>query len=197
MGWVTHKHSLLADRAHSGNWYSTAFDTNRQFMHIRPYIDQDLPALHQINKMGEPGVGAVCAGELSDIIGMGRCLVATDTSGLPIGFILLLEPGTAYASPNYKWFDTTYAGTKTRCVYVDRIAIHAHAQGVGLGTQLYSAAFASCTGRFDCIVCEVNTLPPNPGSLRFHKRLGFVEVGHQVFTPGIKAVVYLERPLRS
>ena len=79
--------------------------------------------------------------------------------------------------------------------YVDRIAIDAPARGQRIGEALYQAVFAVCAGRYDAIGCEVNRLPPNPGSLRFHKRLGFEEVGGQAFVPGEKEVIYLERKL--
>ena len=58
-----------------------------------------------------------------------------------------------------------------------------------------SAAFGVSAEWYDTIGCEVNRLPPNPGSLRFHKRLGFFEVGGQVFVTGEKEVIYLERGL--
>lgn len=164
-------------------------------MQIRPYLKRDLTALHHINIAGEPGVGAVTEAELAEIISMGACCVAIDADDAPCGFLLVLGPGTAYKSPNYKWFEARHQAAKTTFIYVDRIAIAAAAQGLGLGAQLYHAAFAQYANSVDCIACEVNTNPPNPGSVRFHKRLGFIEVGTQEFAPGKKAVVYLERPL--
>jgi hypothetical protein len=47
----------------------------------------------------------------------------------------------------------------------------------------------------DEIGCEVNTAPPNPGSQRFHTRLGFVGIGEQIFEAGSKSVRYYSRPL--
>ena len=32
---------------------------------------------------------------------------------------------------------------------------------------------------YDSILCEVNIIPPNPGSIRFHKRFDFEECGSQ------------------
>jgi len=34
------------------------------------------------------------------------------------------------------------------------------------------------------LTCEVNLNPPNLGSIRFHKRIGFSEVGQQDSKPG-------------
>jgi predicted GNAT superfamily acetyltransferase len=38
----------------------------------------------------------------------------------------------------------------------------------------------------------VNRLPPSPGSLHFHKRFGFEEIGENIFVPSEKEVLYLE-----
>jgi len=34
-------------------------------------------------------------------------------------------------------------------------------------------------------LCEVNIMPPNPGSIRFHKRFDFEECGSQFTEAGI------------
>ena len=164
-------------------------------MTIRAYRSSDLTHLLQINQAGEPGVGAVSLTELQEIIAVGTCLVAVESSDQPIGFILLVPPNSRYHSQNYQWFEARRASVGSEFIYVDRIAIAAEGQERGLGKALYEAAFAAFEGHSSVITCEVNTEPPNPGSLRFHKRLGFVEIGQQVFDPGKKAVVYLERPL--
>jgi predicted GNAT superfamily acetyltransferase len=112
--------------------------------------------------------------------------------GQPVGFLNLVPPGTAaYTSDNLRWFEARGGNVN----YVDRIAIGARARGQRIGEALYQAAFAACAGRYDAIGCEVNHLPPNPGSLRFHKRLGFEEVGGRAFVPGEKEVMYLERKI--
>lgn len=159
-------------------------------MPTRPYTPSDLPALHAINVAGEPGVGAVTAAELGAIIEEGDCLISVNASDDPLGFLLTLGPEAGYASPNYEWFASRYESF----VYVDRIAIAGEARGQGLGGMLYDAAFARFAGKALLMGCEVNVAPPNPGSMRFHRRLGFDEVGHQSFAED-KAVAYLARRL--
>ena len=159
---------------------------------VRAYTPADLPALHAINEQGVPGVSRETAASLGRWLSLSECLVAVDESGAPLGFLNLVPPGTAaYTSPNLRWFEARGGNVN----YVDRIAIDAAARGQRIGKALYEAAFAACAGRYDAIGCEVNRLPPNPGSLRFHRRLGFVEVGRQAFVPGEKEVIYLERGL--
>ena len=164
-------------------------------MTIRPYRESDLPGLHAINIDCVPGVGAATRDELAEIIALSTCFVTTDRGDTPLGFITLLRPGVyAYDSPNLRWFERYVASAKTSLIYVDRIALSPSARGKRLGEALYKTAFehfADC----DEIGCEVNTAPPNPGSHRFHQRLGFSKIGEQVFDPGAKSVAYYVRPL--
>ena len=159
---------------------------------IRPYTSEDLPHLHAINEQGVPGVSRESQETLACWIGLSECLVAQDQGGVPVGFLTLIPPGTsAYPSANLRWFEARGGNLN----YVDRIAVDPAARGHRIGEQLYRTAFASCVGQYDCLGCEVNRLPPNPGSLRFHQRLGFIEVGGQTYIPGQKEVIYLERKL--
>ncbi len=161
-------------------------------MPVRPFRAADLPALHAINEAGTPGVSRETPETLAEIIGLSECLVAETPSGDPLGFLTLVPPGTAaYASLNLRWFEAL-GGNLT---YVDRIAVSPAARGQGIGEALYAAAFDLCRQSHDSIGCEVNSLPPNPGSLRFHTRLGFVQIGRQAFVPGEKEVIYLLRQL--
>lgn len=104
-----------------------------------------------------------------------------------LGFALLLRSGAAYASENYRWFEAR----SSDFLYVDRIAVADAAQNAGVGRALYAAIFerARSLGLSE-VTCEVNVSPPNPGSMRFHERLGFAEVGRQS-TKGDTIVVAL------
>jgi uncharacterized protein len=50
-------------------------------------------------------------------------------------------------------------------------------------------ALALFSTRYETFGC----LPPSPGSLRFHKRSDFGEVGENIFVPSEKQVIYMER----
>ena len=90
------------------------------------------------------------------------------------GFCITFAPNAPYDSVNYQWFQDSYSDF----VYLDRIAFDAQAQGKGIGKLLYSYIEQSMsTGVPRPLCCEVNTDPPNPGSLRFHQSIGFEEVG--------------------
>ncbi|MFM9940004.1 MAG: GNAT family N-acetyltransferase [Hyphomicrobiaceae bacterium] len=160
-------------------------------MHIRPSTSADFARLHAINQASTPGVGAVSEGELASLIGMSDLTVLAEHDGNVSGFILCLTEGTTYQSPNYLWCVVRYA-----CfAYCDRIAVAPEARGRGLGEQLYAAAFEHFAGRRAVLLCEVNLAPPNPGSLKFHERLGFRAVGEAWSDDRSKGVVYLEKRL--
>jgi uncharacterized protein len=107
-------------------------------------------------------------------------------------FLLALDETAIYDSPNYAWLKARYP----RFVYVDRIAVAAHARGRGLARILYEDLFVrAAQAGHDLIVCEVNTVPPNPGSDAFHAALGFEEVGQAVLSDRGKTVRYLARRL--
>ena len=63
-------------------------------------------------------------------------------------------------------------------VYIDRVIIGETAQGQGYGRALYEdfEAYAREHG-FTRMVCEVNTIPDNPGSHKFHHQMGFTSCG--------------------
>lgn len=102
--------------------------------------------------------------------------------------IALDERHPTYASPNYLWFRSRYP----RFVYVDRVVVAGIARGLGHARRLYEDLFRKAReAGHDLIVCEVNSMPPNPSSDAFHARLGFEEVGAATIHGGAKTVRYL------
>ena len=161
---------------------------------LRPYRDRDLDALVAVNDAAYPAVPITPAEELAELIGMSSVAVVVD-DGAAAGFVLGMPPGLAYQSENYLFFSARAREHGTTFVYVDRIVLAAHVRGRALGPQLYDAVFdeARRVGA-DEVLCEVNLEPPNPGSLAFHTRLGFVEVGRQSTKGGANVVALLAAP---
>ena len=108
-----------------------------------------------------------------------------EADGEIAAFLLAFREGASYDSPNYLWF----AGRYPAFVYVDRIVVAPSHRGGGFGALLYDdiAAFAAKTGA-PWLTCEFDIEPPNPGSKRFHERMGFREVGTQWLGGGKKRV---------
>ncbi|HEY4080131.1 MAG TPA: GNAT family N-acetyltransferase [Burkholderiaceae bacterium] len=111
--------------------------------------------------------------------------VVVENDGTIAAFLLAFREGSAYDSPNYRWF----AGRYEQFLYIDRVVVSAVQHGRGIGKQFYAdlIAFARDSGVRQ-ITCEFDLDPPNETSRRFHAALGFQEVGTQVYGPSRKQV---------
>jgi len=128
-------------------------------------------------------------GELTDLLNLAQYKKQiNDADGVLIGYAHDVE----YDHKNLKWlrarFDSFY--------YIDRIILGAAAQGKGYGRQLYADFEAQAQRRgLPRLVCEVNTRPNNPGSHKFHERLGFKPLTDVDYPDYNIAVRYYEKPL--
>lgn len=157
---------------------------------MRPVTPADLDRLVELNRAAVPAVNDIDVEEMRWLVEHAELPVAVVDAAHPdavLGFVLALRPGLDYASENYRWFSERGADF----VYVDRIVVADGHRGAGLGAALYGAVFerARALGASE-VECEVNVEPPNPGSMAFHARLGFGEVGRQS-TKGGAAIVAL------
>jgi len=145
---------------------------------IRDLTRADVHRLVELNNAASPAVPLSSADEIEALLAVSDHafgIVGTDDAALH-GFVFGLNPGSDYASENYRFFEAR----GTDHLYVDRIVVDENLRGRGIGRMLYDRVFllARADGRAE-VTCEVNVDPPNPGSLAFHSRLGFVEVGRQ------------------
>lgn len=157
---------------------------------VRTLTAADVPVLVAVNRAGVPGVNDIDEIEMATLVAAARLAVGVVDPAHPdavLGFVLGLPPGLDYASENYRWF----SARSSDFLYVDRIAVAEGYRSAGFGARLYEEVFAdaAASGAAE-VFCEVNLEPPNPGSLRFHGRMGFAEVGRQA-TKGGKVVVAL------
>ena len=160
---------------------------------IRPCTQDDVDALVAINNSGYPAVPMATAGEMLGLLSMcSLALIAQDEDGVPLGFVMAMDPGLNYASENYVFFESRFSNH----LYIDRIVLSDESRGLGLGSTLYQHVFdrARADGR-ERVTCEVNLEPPNPGSLRFHRRWGFEDVDTQPTKGGQVVVQLLQAPV--
>lgn len=158
---------------------------------IRDVDVQDLDAVLTLNQSEVPHVGSVDLQQMhwfAEHASYFRVAMKDDRLG---GFLVGLRPGTSYGSPNYRWFSDRYA----EFAYVDRVAIAGFARRFGLASRLYDDFAAAMPDSVGIMTCEVNIQPPNESSLRFHRRLGFRQVGSQFTEGGDKEVAMLAREL--
>lgn len=140
---------------------------------IRPRAPGDDDRVRAINAANVPEVGPLDDARLVLFSASAPHFDVVELDGEVVGIFVGLAEGSDYASPNYRWF----AARHERFAYVDRIALVPAARGLGVGDEVYARfeAWAAATGR--SVVCaEVNVEPPNPRSLRFHERRGYVAV---------------------
>ncbi|ONI89310.1 hypothetical protein ALI144C_05015 [Actinosynnema sp. ALI-1.44] len=129
-----------------------------------------------MNNAAVPNVNEATEAELAALIEMSGLTVALEEDDALLGFVLTLPPGVDYPSENYRFFSERY----DQFIYVDRIVVSDGARNRGIGAKLYDLIGEHAAEHgIPRVLCEVNLEPPNPGSLRFHKRLGFAEVGQQ------------------
>ena len=160
---------------------------------VRELTHADLDVVVEINNAGDPAVPVATREELERLFEMSSYRrAALDSGGNLVGFALALDPGADYDSENYVFFESRFDNH----LYIDRIVLADAARGLGLGTALYEDlfAFARAEGR-QTVTCEVNLDPPNPGSLRFHRRFGFEDVDTQATKGGQVVVQLLQAPL--
>lgn len=148
--------------------------------------------VRRVNVANEPEVGPLDVNRLALFASAAarfRVVVVDDEI---VGVFVGLTEDLDYDSPNYCWFSERHASF----AYVDRIALRPAVRGLGCADALYEEfeAWARQTGR--PVVCaEVNTNPPNPRSLRFHERRGFVVVDEIAPYGGEERVAMVEKLL--
>ena len=142
-------------------------------MELRALSFDDVEAMWTINEQGLPGTGQVSRQELRDLLTLSILPIGAFQEEKMFGFVICLPPRTAYGSLNYAWFNERFDSF----IYVDRIAVLESHRNKGVGTKLYERVVAYSQENNIPIAAEVNVEPPNPGSMRFHHRFGFEEVG--------------------
>jgi predicted GNAT superfamily acetyltransferase len=159
---------------------------------IRPRSPADDDRVRAINADNVPHVGPLDEDRLSLFAATAPHFDVVEADGEVVGIFVGLVEGSTYASPNYRWF----AGRHDRFAYVDRIALEPAVRGLGVADALYGRfeRWASETGR--PVVCaEVNVEPPNPRSMRFHARRGYVAVAEVAPYGTDERVAMVERAL--
>jgi predicted GNAT superfamily acetyltransferase len=143
---------------------------------VRGGIPDDFDAIWAINAEGQPGVSPFSEAELTMLLNdSGHVVVTIDEDGEQVaGYCVMYRSDEAYDGEEFGWFRTRYPAF----LYIDQIAIAGRYRRAGVGTLLYGAVAQEARAQgHPALACEVNVVPPNPTSLTFHKRMGFMEVG--------------------
>ena len=152
--------------------------------HILKTNTIDLPHIHNLNQGALPAVSSITINDMTQFLEMADYFRVIKIKNNIAGFLIALTPGKDYHSPNYKWFEKKY----TQFMYIDRIVIDPSFQGMGLGRAFYDDLKIFSQRYTPIITCEVNLKPKNEGSLLFHKKYGFEQMGTQETDGGKKEV---------
>ena len=159
---------------------------------VRDIEIADLARVLEINNANTPGVSELTFAELElDLHSSLHALAIDNELGEVCAFCITFDPDAPDAGDNHRWFVERYKSF----VYLDRIAIDSNHQNRGLGALLYQSVEQRMlkSAEHSLLCCEVNLEPPNPGSLRFHQRIGFTEVGQSIQEYANYRVSYLSK----
>ena len=155
---------------------------------ISPTVTSHLPTIVKINQEALPAVSGVTLMDMEHFLSIVDYFRTLQLDDIIAGFLIALTPGKDYHSPNYKWFEKKFDSF----MYVDRIVIDPAYQSNGLGWAFYNNLRDFTRGGSPRITCEVNLRPPNEGSIIFHEKYGFRQVGKQETEGGKKEVSLME-----
>jgi predicted GNAT superfamily acetyltransferase len=156
---------------------------------MRDIAEADFPAVLELNLESEQFLSPLSRERLESLLKQSAYHKVLEEDGRVVAFILTFCSEAAYDSPNFLWFKDRYSSF----LYIDRLVVRDGFRNKGLGKMLYRDLIAFCRERnLPRITCEVDVVPPNPVSLRFHRHHGFREVGSQWLYDGKKQVSLME-----
>ncbi len=137
---------------------------------IRDYEPADAAQVLALNAACQPDVGPMDDAKLAAFTEWAPYFRVVEVQQIIVGLLIGLDHEAPYGSPNYGWF----VEKLDRFAYIDRIAIDESQRGRGWGPALYRdfEQWAVTTG-LPQLCAEVNVVPPNPRSVRFHELYGF------------------------
>jgi predicted GNAT superfamily acetyltransferase len=155
---------------------------------IRNIEVNDFEIITRINELVVESMSPMDTDRLKELLGFCEYSKAAIIENEIAGFILAMKEGSKYPNKNYEWFSRRYE----RFLYIDRIAINPSQERKGIGTLLYNNLFEYSKSKgFEYVVCEINVIPPNDQSLKFHRKFGFSEVGQQELANGKRVSMQL------
>lgn len=154
-------------------------------MELRNYKPGDIDRILELNEESVHFLSPLTKEKLKRLIGQSEMLSVIEVDGRVEAFVLTITEGKDYDSVNYQWFSKNYE----KFLYIDRVVVSVEMHGKGLGRKLYEKVFEYAK-EIDApiVAAEIDINPPNPGSLNFHKKSGFKEVGKQSVAGGKKEV---------
>ena len=149
---------------------------------IRNVEEKDKAFVLELNRVNVEVLSPMDEEKFQYFVKVSDMFQVAEVDGKPVAFLIALREGLPdYTSENYIWFSKQYE----KFLYVDRIVIDEEARSLGLGRQIYEGVFErAAKAGIDKVTAEVDIIPYNDPSLKFHEAMGFEEVGQQVIRGG-------------
>jgi predicted GNAT superfamily acetyltransferase len=159
---------------------------------IRDVRPDDLPEIVRINGESSPGVTQLTERGIAGLMTEATVAwVAIADRGIA-GYLIAFLGSSNYDGEEFSWFKQR----RQNFVYVDQVALARSYRGRGIGSMLYSELERWSSGQqCESLNCEVNLDPPNPASMAFHARYGFIQIG-RLHTSDGRHVALLQKRVR-
>lgn len=152
---------------------------------IRNAEEKDYDRILELNEESVHFLSPMDGAKLAKLAHESDLFLVAEVDGRVEAFVLALLENKAYDSVNYLWFSERYH----HFLYIDRVVVSVDSHGKRLGSVLYETIFEQARKlTATCIAAEIDIVPPNPVSLKFHEKFGFKEVGKQSVYDGQKVV---------
>ena len=145
---------------------------------IRKALKKDYPEILKLNHNDVEMLSPLDGNLISKMDELSEIFQVIEQDGKVVAFILAFKDGCDYWSDNYGWFLDNYANF----IYIDRIVIDENYRMQGLAQKLYDNLFDyALKNNYEIICAEIDIEPEyNCPSIRFHKKMGFREVGTRI-----------------
>jgi predicted GNAT superfamily acetyltransferase len=154
-------------------------------MSLRNVSMADRPAILRLNEESVEHLSPLTQSRLAGLLTQPGFHRVWEAGGEIAAFLLAVDQNAEYDSPNYLWFRERYPSF----LYIDRIVVGREYRRRGIAEKIYRDVFAfAARRRYEYMACEIDIQPPNGGSLKFHEKFGFLEVGRQRPYDGKKLV---------
>ena len=145
----------------------------------------DETAVLAMNRLAEQVTSPLDPERLAALFEMSDMKQVAQSNGELVGFVLAIFSGKPFENQNYRWFKRWFTERAGHFIYIDRVIVSPACRGQGLGRNFYAAVFDAARQSGIAHVCaEMDLQPPNCGSLQFHRKLGFVEIGTRTAASG-------------
>ncbi len=151
--------------------------------------DRDTASVLRINAESQPNVAPLDGHELNRLRSLSsHHLVAENIQAGVVAYLLAFADDALYDGEEFLKFRTSLTAP---FFYIDQVAVISGEKGKGVGAALYRHFGQLADERaIEYLCCEINIVPPNPGSIAFHQKMGFRAVGALDTLDGRKVALY-------